>query len=187
MQSSPDPDPMAHINTERVFAIDPTVKGYAFAVFEGPDTLLDWGIVQVSPKEKNRRVLRSIEEKLARYEPSVIVLEDYQTGPSKRWSRVKALLEKIAALGAARHVPCRSISRAQVRALFPHLSKPTRTAIAAAIAERFPEIRPTLPPVHKFWYEAEEERLNIFDAAALAIAYFEGKAGRRKPDPALRS
>lgn len=175
---------MAHINTERVFAIDPTVKGYAFAVFEGPDTLLDWGIVQVLPKGKNRRCVRSIEEKLRRYLPSTLVFEDPEDRSSKRWPRVRRLIEEIDALSEKHGIVRRKVSRAKVRSTFAFLPKPDRTAIAEALARRFPELRSRLPRARKFWFEAEEERLNIFDAAALALTYLEGKAGRKQPEAA---
>ena len=40
---------MGHQNQklQRIIAIDPTTKGFGFAVMEGPEDLIDWGIKEV--------------------------------------------------------------------------------------------------------------------------------------------
>ena len=32
------------IKEKRVLAIDPTTKGFGFAIMEGPERLIDWGV-----------------------------------------------------------------------------------------------------------------------------------------------
>jgi len=58
----------------RVLAIDPSTKGLAFIVFEGPDRLLDWGFAHV-PRRHRLRTVR-FEQMLNRFRPDVVVLED---------------------------------------------------------------------------------------------------------------
>lgn len=53
----------------RVLAIDPTTSGFAYAIFEGQDFLLDWGLTQVRPEQKNALCLRRIDVLLAKYVP----------------------------------------------------------------------------------------------------------------------
>lgn len=175
--------PRHPLRTQRVLAIDPTVRGYAFAVLEGPDAIIDWGVTQVAPKEKNRRSLRSIEEKIISYEPEVIVLEDSGANSSRRSARVRQLINEISLIAEKRRIVRRRFSRSRVRTAFRFVGKPNKQAIAKAIAERFPELRPRLPRERKPWM-SEDERMNIFDAVSLALAYFGPKAAEETQEPA---
>ena len=51
----------------------------------------------------------------------------------------------------------------------------TKREIAEAIVREFPELEPRLPPVRKIWM-SEDVRMSIFDAAALAITFFDKKS-----------
>jgi hypothetical protein len=178
-------DPMARYSqgTQRVLAIDPTYRGYAFAVLEGPHALIEWGVSRVAPKEKNKRCVQSIEEKILRYEPEVVVLEDYGKTGSRRSSRVRTLIEELDLLAAKRRIAHRRFSRNRIRTIFQFVGKPNKEAIAKAIAERFPELRLRLPRPRGKW-RPEEERMNIFDAVSLALAYFGPKAVQKEESAA---
>ena len=56
--------------------------------------------------------------------------------------------------------------------------------IAAALAERLPELAPVLPTAHKLWV-SEEYILSVFDAAATGIAYF--SRGKSSPPPSAQT
>lgn len=160
--------------TTRALAIDPTHQGFAWAVFEGPDFLLDCGTSHVQPKGRNALCLRRIAELIAHYAPEVVVLEAYDGDGSHRQARVRFLLRSIAALAARRGVRCRSFSRARIRRAFSGLPSQARHPIATEIARRFPELSGRLPGIRKCW-QSEDERMSIFDAASLALVWY-GKA-----------
>jgi hypothetical protein len=69
-----------------------------------------------------------------------------------------------------------SFSRADMRACFGQIAK---REIAEAIVREFPELEPRLPPVRKIWM-SEDRRMNIFDAAALAMTFFHTKRQRKQ-------
>jgi hypothetical protein len=165
--------------TARVLAIDPTTKGLAFAVFEGPDLLLDWGSTQVRIERKNALCLKRVEELLRRYAPDVVVLEAYDGRGSHRRRRVRSLIRSIRRLAARKRFRSRAFSREQIRRAFATLGKTTKHPIAYEIARRFPELAPRLPDARKF-YESEDERMSIFDAASLALTYFAWQRKRSK-------
>src|SRR5207249_4491100 len=58
---------------KRVLAVDPTSRGFGFAVLEGPDRLLDWGLVHART-DKRARTLEAVADLLERYRPDVLVL-----------------------------------------------------------------------------------------------------------------
>src|SRR6266508_1886392 len=87
----------------RVLAIDPSTRGFGFAVLEGPNLLIDWGVKETK-NDKNRRSLKLISELIEQYEPAVLVLEDYAGKGSRRCRRVAELIDEIFDLAMQRKV-----------------------------------------------------------------------------------
>jgi hypothetical protein len=166
--------------TARVLAIDPTTRGLAYTVFEGSELILEWGASHVMPEKKNALCLQRAERLFALYAPDVLVLEAYDGEGSRREKRVRSLIRSLRRLAVRNRIGVRSFSRSQIREAFARLGKPTRQIIASEIALRYPELSWRLPAPRKF-YESEAERMSIFDAAALAVTYFETRKERLKP------
>jgi RNase H-fold protein (predicted Holliday junction resolvase) len=59
----------------RVLAIDPSTRGFGFAILEGPERLIDWGVKETTV-DKNRRVLKLINDLIDEYQPNAIIVED---------------------------------------------------------------------------------------------------------------
>ncbi len=152
-------------------------KGFAYVVLEGPDSLIEWGVAQVSDP-KRVRCLERVESLLQRYRPDALVLEDYLGEGSRRCRRVRSLIRGIAAVGRRHRLVVRYVSRAAVREAFADSGGTTKQAIATSIAFRFPELSPRLPPIRKTWM-TEDERMNIFDAASFALTVFDRSDQRR--------
>src|SRR5205809_8046246 len=93
----------------RVLAIDPSTRGFGFAVFEGPNRLIDWGVKETKT-DKNRRSLKLISELMEQYQPSVLVLEDYAGKGSRRCRRVVKLIDGICDLAMKRKTKVRKFS-----------------------------------------------------------------------------
>jgi ribosomal protein L17 len=160
----------------RLLAIDPTSKGFGFAVLEGPAKLVDWGVKQAR-ENRNLACLEQVRQLLGQFSPDVIVVEDVEVSGSRRCQRVRGLTAKIVALASKRRVASQRISRRRVLAYFARTDVLTKHRIATAIAKRFPELDPRLPPLRKPWM-SEDERMSIFDAVALALTFFE--SGRKR-------
>lgn len=149
----------------RVLAVDPTHRGFGFAVLESPDRLVDWGVKTVRG-DKQAGCLRKIRELLQLYQPTVVILEDCARRGSRRCPRVRRLIERIRVLATKSGVKARVVSRAQVHKAFAPAS--TKHEIAVALAKHFPELALSLPPLRKPWM-SEDCRMNVFDAVALAL------------------
>jgi RNase H-fold protein (predicted Holliday junction resolvase) len=52
----------------RVLAIDPSTRGFGYAVIEGRESLIDWGVKETKT-DKNRRSLELIADLIEQYEP----------------------------------------------------------------------------------------------------------------------
>lgn len=154
----------------RILAVDPSTRGFGFAVLEGPDRLIDWGVKETKT-DKHRRALKLIAELIEQCEPGVIVLEDYAGKGSRRCRRIGELIDEISNLAIKRKVRVRRVSRAEVKQAFAESGARTKYEIAIAIAKRFPELAPRLPRFRKPWM-SEDYRMNIFDAVGLGLTFF---------------
>ena len=159
-----------HTEQRRVLAIDPTTKGFGFVILEGPESLIDWGVKEVRDN-KDVRCLQQVADLIRRYEPDVIVAEDYAAKGCRRCPRVRALIRGILKRAAEKKVKTRCFSRRAVRAIFSWSGARTKHEIADAIVKRLPELAPRRPPYRKPWM-SEDERMSIFDAVALAFTFF---------------
>jgi len=155
---------------KRILAIDPTTKGFGFAVMEGPERLIDWG-VKGAKRSKKMRCLKLIMGLIDHYKPDVIVVEDYDGKDSRRCRRVQKLINRIQKLGLEKRIMTRSFSRSAVRKAFSPPGAFTKHQIATAIAQRLPELAPRLPPFRKPWM-SEDYRMSIFDAVSFALTFF---------------
>jgi hypothetical protein len=158
---------------KRVLAIDPIKRGFGFAVLDGPDSLIEWGIKGTSrgQEPRERWCLRQATELLDFYRPDRVVLEDCLASGSRRGRRGEVLIDRVAELAEERGIPVRRISRARVYRTFGPSRAWTKYKIALAIAGRFPELGWRLPPIRKPWM-SEDVRMAIFDAVALAQAFY---------------
>lgn len=158
------------LHNTRVLALDPCSKGFGFAVLEGPESLVDWGVKSASG-DKNPACLKRVGELISLYQPDVVVVEDVIRAPSRRGPRVTQLIREIEALCDKKRVRYRRIAPAKIKAAFGLTKNSTKDEIASAVANHFPELRPRLPRPRKPWM-GEDERMSIFDAVALALASF---------------
>jgi Holliday junction resolvasome RuvABC endonuclease subunit len=152
----------------RILAIAPSTRGFGFAVLEGQDVLVDWG-VKTMQGNKNIQSLKKVEDLIVHYQPGVLVLEDASTKGSRRSSRIRKLGQQIIKLVAGRKLSVKLFSREQVRRVFFADGQGTKHAVAEILAKRFPEELGTrLPPKRRPWM-SEDYRMDIFDAVALAL------------------
>ena len=158
----------------RVLALDPCPRGFGYAVLEGPDRLIDWG-VRGARENKNARCLKEINRLIEQYRPDVLVVENYEGAGSRRCTRVQELIADARELAVRQKLRVRALSRAQVR----HAFAPARTKhqIANATANRFLELGPHVPPYRKCWM-SEDYRMSVFDAVGLGLAFFDSRSNQ---------
>src|ERR1700683_545892 len=165
----------------RVLAVDPTHRGFGYAIFEGPDLLVDWGERNIRG-QKNAGSVEGVARLIERYKPDVLVMEDPTSSGCRRWPRVQLLIRELGEQAVRMKVGVRRISRAKVTKTFAASGASTKYQIAKLIASRLPELAPRLPPERKPWM-SEDPRMGIFDAPAFGLAFFSGanhSSARRK-------
>jgi hypothetical protein len=160
---------MEDTNYERMLALDLHPRSFGFVVFEGQDTILDWGVK--SFRRGANAVKVPMHQKLAtllgEFSPHIVILKESKGQPERSSKTVLRLVE-------SRGMPVRLVSGDAVRRVFASHSH-NKHEIATAVAQRFPELQGRLPPKRRPW-ESEDYRMSIFDAAALGITHFRDPA-----------
>jgi hypothetical protein len=160
-------------SAELVLAVFPSTRGFGYAVFDGPRSLIDWGVKGARcPHQKNLESLQKIRELTDFYRPDVLVLEDYEGPGSRRARRIRTLINLVAGHAAEEGMSTAFFSRAAVRTCF---GLETKRQIAEAIARELPELEPRMPPIRRIWM-SEDRRMGIFDAVSLAMTFFHNKS-----------
>jgi len=152
-----------------VLAIHPTAKGFGWVLFESPMAPVDWGIASAK-KNRNARLVARFERLLKRYEPAVLVLEEFE-GRVGRTDRVQMLCRQFIHLAACRGMETPVYRRNAIRTVFATLGATTRFEIAQVIATLLDAFSHRLPRKRRPW-ESADPRQSLFDAAALALTYF---------------
>ena len=154
-------------NQLRSLAVAPSTRGFGFAVLEGESKLVDWG-VKPATGDKNSHCLAKVEKLFTLYRPAVLVLEDPKSSP--RSARIHELNIQLVELAKQNSIRVKLLTRAKVRGAFFADGEGTKEALAALLAERFPEeLAHRLPPKRRLW-NSEAHAMGIFDAVALGLA-----------------
>jgi hypothetical protein len=153
---------------KRIVAIDLRSSRFGFAVFEGPERLLDWGVKSFRQGVNAVRIPTNVKlaELMDEFSPKTIVLLQRDIDTKKRAS----MREQLQREAEKRRIAIRLLSPRVVKSAFVGSNRNKHT-IAAAVIERLPELASRRPAARKFW-RPEDYRLRIFDAASLGLAYF---------------
>jgi hypothetical protein len=152
-------------------SVFPNARGIAHVVFEGPNSPVDWGICDPRGDRRKHQAIRLIAARLERYSPDILILRDRAGNRPGRIWRHAALMDALEKLAKQKGISITRYSRDEVRQSFGSLGSPTRYAIVQAIAKQVPIFETYVPPVRKIW-KAEDRRMGMFDAAALALTFY---------------
>jgi hypothetical protein len=108
---------------------------------------------------------------LDRYKPKVVVFEQFQERPARRYERIQDLCHQMVRLANEQGIRTPIYSRDTVRECFEHCGTKTRHGIALSIADQIEIFRHRLPRERAAW-DGEDVRQSLFDAVALALTHF---------------
>lgn len=150
-----------------VLAVQLTSRGFAWMLFENAQTPVDWQLVH----SKDRACISTrFEMLLERYEPNVVVLGAFDEN-TKRSKRIKGVYRELQRETEFRGIDTSIFDRDTVQTYFAQFGAQTRTEISKVIAEKLDDFSHRQPGPRKIG-SAEDMRLALFDAAALALTYF---------------
>ena len=158
-------------NDGLVLALYMTTRDFAHVLFEGPLSPIDWGVKEVPGPKKSERCLESIVHLVRTHRPDVLVIEDYIDPQSHRSRRIRRLNASIQRWAEEHRLEIHRYSRTQVRETFEKFGALTKDQIAEAIAKYIPALEHRRPPIRRPWM-SEDSRMGLFDATALAFAFY---------------
>lgn len=156
-----------------VMSIFLNARGFAYAAFEGPLSPVDWGISDVRGKRKNARCIELLARLTRRLAPDVLILRS--PGDKACFQRLRKLTAEVEALANTVSIPVQKIARKQINDAFSDLMPLSRYTIVEAIARNIPAFEQYVPLRRKIW-QSEDRRMGLFDAAALALAFYRSHA-----------
>ena len=149
-----------------------TARGFGWVVFENANMPLDWGTAEIKSGNKNATTRARFDALLARYRPTLLVLEDSAADGSKRKDRIQRLSASIGKAARRKGTVVEVYSRGDIRAALGQEPDATRYETAQLIADRMHVLAPRLPAKRRIW-ESEHPNLSLFTAAASALAWFD--------------
>lgn len=153
----------------RVLSIDPWHRGFGFVVLEGPTDPVDWG-VKFSRNDHINRGLMNVQMLVTLYKPKVVLLETQSSESRRRSVRLQNFCERIRDLAAVYGIKAIGVRKDDVTAFFAKYGS-TKQEVALAVVQKLPQFSRLYPRRRKPW-AGEDHRMQIFDAAALALTFY---------------
>src|SRR6266446_6251588 len=100
-----------------VLALYPKTRGIGYACLESPKDLIDCGIATVRPI-CNGKILKRAQNFIEYYQPTLVLLQNYENRYLKHGKRVANLIDEIMAYARGKGVPIKQYSREQIRDVF---------------------------------------------------------------------
>lgn len=167
-----------------MLAIDVRRNRFAYAMFERPTRLIDWGASAVSPHLANRRARIAMRMRvlsvLRRSHPAMVVVKRPRRTRTGMTRTLGLALRTILNEAAMQRIPVSIITRKEIQMAFRARRAQTKEDIALVLVGIFPELAPRLP-VRRGKWRSESHRMIIFDAVAAGIAYMQQIGGQSPP------
>jgi hypothetical protein len=156
----------------RIIGLNLHPRHFGYVVLEARDTLelLDWGVCRMGRGLRNVKkalVSQRLYPLLRMWHPSFLVADDLSKGKNRR---TQCVLEMVKSEARGNRISVHVLDRERVARAFGNRNSLTKYQRASFVAQRFPVLRWKLPPQRKS-YESEDYRMNLFDAAAVALVY----------------
>lgn len=161
----------AQILENPILAVYPFSRGFAFVLFEGPESPFDWGVKEIKEKHKNVKTLDEIKKLIDQYRPEAIIIEETGEKGSRRSSRIRKLYRMLVHLSVTEYVDLYRYPDSAVKKYFASIGAHHKYEIAKAIANLIPAFAHRMPRIRKAWMGADP-RQGLFDAAALGLVYY---------------
>jgi len=167
----------------RLIAVDLRSQQLGYAVFDGPDRLLDYGGGQLRPggRAGSDLAVRRIRQLIKVFAPSAIAVKRPERHVAASRPGMRIMVNAIRREAFRHLIPFRLLARDEIREAFSPFSAANKYEIAAVLAEMFPELLSRLPAERELG-DPEHPRMVVFDAISIGFTYWHGN-GADVPPP----
>jgi hypothetical protein len=149
-----------------IVSVHPGGNSLAYVFFED-GRLTDWQTIETNGEGDILGILDRVLDGCA---ADILVIEDADATGCKRKPEMRLHLKSMAAHARGRGFLVRLVSASDVRLAWRSRGERNKQAVAAALAQHFPELRHLVPPPRKN-FMSEDARVHIFNAASLVLHY----------------
>jgi hypothetical protein len=153
-----------------VLAVHPTARGFGWVLFEAPLVPVDWGIA-FARQGRNERLMKRFDRLLSRYEPSVLVMEEFEKSLSRRAGITERLCRSMIHNAKCRGMDTHTFRLSVIRSVFATAGASTRYEIAEIVRQQIAAFSHRMPRKRTLLVR-EDPKQSLFDAAAAALTYF---------------
>lgn len=152
---------------ERILCLDVRSAKFGFAIFEGPNRVIDSGAKSYARRRGPlSTVLGGLFRKLVKlHSPSLVVFRLPPGHADKRNRRARLAARILRQEARRQSIPTRCLSRERIKTFYQARGLTNKQRIATYLSERFPELAWRMPPLRKKW-QPEKHGMCVFDAAA---------------------
>jgi hypothetical protein len=158
---------------ERLLALEARSGKIGFVIFEGPGSLLDWGVLGCAePTSRLRKVVaKRVRPLLFRYRPLAVVMRGDNHYSSRSPARLRVSARSIRKEAHLAEVEFRLVKTKSRKRFLVQLGCIAKHQVVQLIARLFEEIYWRAQPQRKAWH-SESYHTVIFDAAATGLVAF---------------
>jgi hypothetical protein len=166
----------------RIIAVDLRSQQFGYAVFDGPERLLDYGGGQLRPGGKAGSILaaRRIRQLMKLFTPSAIAVKRPDRRVEASHPGIRIIANAIRREASQHLIPCRLLARNEIRQAFSTFSAGNKYEIAAVLAQMFPELLSRLPADREPG-DCEHPRMVVFDAISVGFTYWQENSAHIAP------
>lgn len=151
-----------------ILCLYPNTYGVAYAIFDSPKKLIDYGMGHIRPVCSKKSLLR-VQKYIGYYKPDVVLVRELSC--KKMNKRTQKLIEKICDEVKSQGLGVHRYSREQIRQIFAQFEKTSKYQIHKKILEWFPKMKGLEFSKRKRWM-SECPNIGVFDAVALGLVHY---------------
>jgi len=157
-------------NFETVLTVYPNAKGYAYALMQGPLTILEKKMVGMSPVD-NMKVVKGVQKLIREHKPQALIIENEKCKYSRKRERAKQLLRMLSNMSKKETCEVFSYTREDIRLVFEIWKAKTKYQIAEVIARNIKSFRILLYPEPRY-PDSQKYITALFDAVSLGVTHY---------------
>jgi hypothetical protein len=155
---------------EKVLTVYPNSKGYAYALMQGPLTILTKKMISVSPVN-NTTIINDVSDLIKEHCPNALILENPKCKYARKSVRGKQLFRSLSVKAKNLEIEVYLYSREDIRLVFEIWKAQTKYEVAEVIAKNIKSFRILLYPRPKY-PDTQKYLTALFDAVSLGITHY---------------